>query len=40
LNNIDFTGQDFDTFLESIKQAGAVDWNLNEVDTSQFKSKL
>ena len=31
--------QDYDAFVESVKLAGSGDWNLNEVDTSQFKCK-
>ncbi len=30
----------FDTFIESIKMAGTTDWNLNDIDTSQFKCKF
>ena len=41
LNTSDFNTS-FDTFVQSIRIAsnGEINWNLNDIDTSQFKCKL
>jgi hypothetical protein len=42
LNSTDYYNTSFDTFMQSIRIAsnGEINWNLNDIDTSQFKCKI